>query len=204
MHMDDLRLFTELDRRAVDATETLVRRWDVGVDPQTPCVGWKLSDLVAHMTVQHLGFARAASGEHTQPADWTPEKRADPIAAYSAACATVRDAFARLTDPAAPVLLPEVRPRPLPAGTIVGFHLVDNVVHAWDVAQALGADVRFGADVLRAALAVAQEVPDDERRERPGAAFARARPVPEDAAVFDRILLLLGRDPAWRTAVAAG
>lgn len=198
MHIDELEIMVGLDRRAVDATEMLVRRWDAAnEDPPTPCEGWRMSDLVAHMTVQHLGFARAIAGERTARSEWAPVKHSAAVAAYTAACRTVRDAFAQARRPDAPVLLPEVTPQPLPAGTVVGFHLVDNVVHAWDVGRALGSEVRLGADVLSAALAVAEAVPDDERRDRPDASFAHALPTPPEAPVFDRILLLLGRDPAW-------
>jgi Mycothiol maleylpyruvate isomerase N-terminal domain len=34
----------------------------------TPCDGWDLSQLLAHMTVQHHGFAAAARGDGADPA----------------------------------------------------------------------------------------------------------------------------------------
>lgn len=201
MHINELRDLVGLDRRAVAATRAAVSAWDA-TRPElpTPCAEWTIRDLVAHMTVQHRGFARAAGGERTVRADWEPTVEPDPIGAYRAACDDVLAAFGALDDPDAPVLLPELHDQPLPARLIVGFHLVDDVVHAWDVANAVGVEVAFDDDVLSAALRIARAVPDDERRGRPGAAFGPALPVPDDADALTQTLLLLGRDPAWTPA----
>jgi uncharacterized protein (TIGR03086 family) len=189
----------DLDRRAVTATRELVAAWP-GADVRlpTPCDGWTIADLVAHMTVQQRGFARAVAGERTTRADWEPTAADATAAAYDAACQQVIDAFAAVRDPDAPVLLPEFGDTLLPAGMVVGFHLVDNVVHAWDVAKSLGAEVSFDDDVLAAALGVARSVPDDERRGGPGSPFARRKPVEPGTGLLDETLLLLGRDPGWR------
>src|ERR1700733_8501180 len=65
----------------------------------TPCAGWNLADLLAHMTVQHRGFAAAARGHGADEAIWHPTPIADAVAAapagtYSAAAAELIDAFA--------------------------------------------------------------------------------------------------------------
>jgi uncharacterized protein (TIGR03086 family) len=188
----------DLDRRAVE--ETLAVLGGGGdYDRRTPCADWTLGDLLAHMTVQQRGFAAAARGRTTTLADWQPRPLgADPVSEYADACAEVLAAFASLDDPATPMHLPEIRDEPVPAGLAVGFHLVDNVVHAWDVAASLGAPCAFDDEVLAAGLDVARKVPDGVEREREGAAFAHARAVPESAGVLDQILLLLGREPGWR------
>src|SRR6266436_9138110 len=64
----------------------------------TPCDGWDLSHLLAHMTVQHRGFAAAARGAGADPARWDAATVADAVAtdpagAYAAAAADVLDAF---------------------------------------------------------------------------------------------------------------
>jgi hypothetical protein len=38
----------------------------------TPCAAWDLRALLAHMTVQHLGFAAAAEGNGASPDIWRP------------------------------------------------------------------------------------------------------------------------------------
>lgn len=108
--------------------------------------------------------------------------------------------------------LPEISPKlRFPASQAIGFHLVDYVVHGWDVARSLGlgrAGYRpepdlLDSDVLRAVLLIAESVPDDERRRQPAAAFAPRVPAAPDADPFtppsplDRIVALLGRRPQW-------
>ena len=91
-------------------------------------------------------------------------------------------------------LLPAITPQPVPARLAIGFHLVDYVVHGWDVARALGLAYELPPDVLAAALPIAEAVPDNEARLEPGAAFAPRVPEPGDDPL-NRILALLGRDP---------
>src|ERR1700730_46242 len=47
----------------------------------TPCAGWNLADLLAHMTVQHRGFAAAPRGHGADEAIWQPTTVADAVAA---------------------------------------------------------------------------------------------------------------------------
>jgi uncharacterized protein (TIGR03086 family) len=201
MHMDSLQPLIRLDRSAVNGSLAPFEAWDpASIDRPTPCAGWSVGALLAHMTVQQHGFSRAVAGERTELSDWTAIVEDDPVGAYRKSCDEVLAAFAGLRDPSAPVLLPEVRPEPLPTMVAVGFHLVDNVVHAWDAARALGRQVDFDDSVLAAALDVSRLVPDDERRDRDGAAFAHSLPVPTGTSKLDEILLLLGRDPGWTPA----
>jgi uncharacterized protein (TIGR03086 family) len=162
----------------------------------TPCAGWTLTDLLAHMTVQHLGFAAAARGDSWPLSRWAPRPLApDPAAAYAEAAEDVIAAFAALDSLDTGLALPEITPDPTPAARAISFHLVDYVVHSLDVARTLGRPVELPEDVLAAALQVAERVPDGPNRDRPGAAFAHALPVPDGASTLDRVLLLLGRKP---------
>jgi uncharacterized protein (TIGR03086 family) len=195
MQTISLDQLVRLDRKAVLASETVVRRC-TDLTLSTPCAGWDLADLIAHMTVQHHCFARAVRGEATTIDDWRPRPTRHAGRDYVDACAAVLASFAAVADPAAPVTLPEVRDAPVPAQIAVGFHLVDYVVHTWDVAVSIGQRVTFDDDTLQAALAVAKQVPDGANRDAPGSAFAHALPVPPGASVLDEVLLLLGRDPA--------
>jgi hypothetical protein len=69
-------------------------------------------------------------------------------------------------------VLPEITPRPIPGRFAIGFHLVDYVVHGWDVARTLGIAYELPPDVLAAALPIAEAVPAGDARLAPGAAFA--------------------------------
>ncbi|GHA07708.1 TIGR03086 family protein [Streptomyces spiroverticillatus] len=172
-----------------------VRAADLG--RPTPCAAWTLRDLLAHMTAQHEGFAAAARGEGGAEV-WRPRADAsDPVGAYEAAAGRVLAAFAELGVLGRPFLLPEIDPeRPVPGVRAVGFHLVDYVVHAWDVARSLGGGVEFGAEVLDAALAVARKVPEGDARTAPGAAFAPGVAYSSaGGTALGEILARLGRDP---------
>jgi uncharacterized protein (TIGR03086 family) len=198
MSMTSLEALIGLDREAVADSLRALDTWSPSAaHSPTPCTGWDLSDLLAHMTVQQRGFATAVAGGRTTLADWEPRYSADPLDEYRAACAEVLAAFAAIRDPGAPVYLPEIRDEPVPAATAIGFHLVDNVVHAWDAAVSLGVRLTFDDDVAEAALAVARQVPDGPERDRPNAVFAPSRPAEESASALETTLLFLGRDPDW-------
>jgi uncharacterized protein (TIGR03086 family) len=178
-----------LDARAVRATVAVVARiTDGDLSRPTPCAGWVLGDLLAHMTVQHDGFAAAAAGRGADPDVWLPSRRewesARAVAsAYRVAADGVLAAFR-----ADGVLDREFA---LP----IGFHLVDYVTHGWDVARSLGLAYELDQDLIDAALAIARAVPDDDRRGKPGSAFAPRVLTP--AAGLAEIVALLGRPPGW-------
>lgn len=199
MDFDALR---DADRRAVLASIAAAAGATVAdLRRLTPCAGWTLADLLTHMTGQQRGFARAARGDATARADWSPTPLGkDAVASYTVASRDVIAAFAEPGVADTGFLLPEIRDGgPFPAAQAIGFHLVDNVVHAWDVAAALGVPTPdLDGEVLDVALAVAREVPGGAARLRPDAAFAPGLPVPGDATALDEILLLLGRPPRWR------
>jgi uncharacterized protein (TIGR03086 family) len=189
----------DADRRAVEATVRAVAQVTTAdLARPTPCSGWTVADLLAHMTVQQDGFADAASGIDTDLARWAPFPLGESAPAeYLAACARVIVAFAESGVADRSFLLPEIRDGGrFPAVLAIGFHLVDNVVHAWDVAASLGIKTTIAPDVLAMALRVAEAVPDGAERSRPGAAFAAAVPG-RSADLLDQTLRLLGRDPGW-------
>ncbi|MFC8431295.1 TIGR03086 family metal-binding protein [Streptomyces sp. NPDC057253] len=189
----------ELDRIAVGEASRVVEAARDGDDGdwarETPCAGWDLRRLVAHMTAQHRGFAAAARGEGGETRywrEWTEE--ADPARAHRVAADSVLAAFAEPGVLEREFVLPELGGG-FPGRTAIGFHFVDYVVHAWDVAAALGVRLRLADEVLRAALAVARRVPADPAGRGPGFAFAPALKVPEGAGPLEETLRLLGREP---------
>lgn len=190
----------ELDRRAVEQGTVPVGAARGRLDLPTPCAGWTLGRLLAHMAGQHLGFAAAARGSGADPGVWADVPvDDDPAGRYAAAADEALAAFAEPGALERRWRLPEVHPTfGFPGATALGFHLLDYVVHGWDVAESLGLRVEFDQDVLGAALAVARQVPDGPERKAPGAAFRPALPAPDGAGPLERILAATGRPTAWR------
>lgn len=163
---------------------------------RTPCAGWLLGDLLAHMTAQHRGFTAAAEGQ-TSLTPWQVRSEDEPVEAYRSAAAHVREVFARPGILERRFFLPEIAAdRTFPATRAIGFHFLDYVVHSWDVAKALGTTVQFAPDLLDAALTIAKAVPGGSARLAPRAAFAPALPW-RGGSQLDTILALLGRSPTW-------
>ena len=166
-------------------------QWDL----PTPCAGWTLRDLLGHMTTENRGFAAAARGERPTWAE--AEFGEDPRRDYAVSADEVLTAFAA----AAPEFwLPNISAsRPFPAAQAIGFHLLDYVVHTWDVAASLGRTVALEDDLVAAAQQVAdRDVPDNERRHRPNAGFRPPVEAPGETTPLAHLLAFLGRDPGWR------
>lgn len=190
----------DLDARAVLATIELVEEiTPADLGRRTPCAEWTLGDLLAHMTVQHKGFAAASAGRGADLEVWkagAPSQ--DPVADYVMAAELVIAAFAEPGVLERGFALPEIIPGvEFPAPQAISFHFIDYVVHGWDVARALGQPFEPDADLVEAAVPVAEAVPEGERRLRPGAAFRPGLPAPDGASPMDRVLAVLGRSPAW-------
>jgi uncharacterized protein (TIGR03086 family) len=199
-YISDVRSFHRIAVMNSIAIVDSVRAADL--DAPTPCAGWKLADLLAHMTAQHRGFAMAARGFGADADVWRADAvmgaiTADPGGTYSDAARDVLAAFADDATLQASFALPEFGPNAtFPGAIAIGFHFIDYVVHGWDVAESLGAAYTLPDDVVDAALPLAFAVPDGDFREQPDAPFARAVDVPS-ATNLDRILRHLGRSPDW-------
>ncbi|WP_255205063.1 TIGR03086 family metal-binding protein [Actinomadura sp. BRA 177] len=147
-----------------------------------------------HQVSQDQGFAAAARGDGDRLSAWRGGDLGDDhYAAASDSADLVARAFADVALDAEPAL-PELGGR-FPAALAVSFHLVDLVVHAWDVAAAIGAPWEPAGDLVEASLKVAVLVPGESRG--PGESFGATLPSPGGAAPKERLLALLGRDPSW-------
>ncbi|MGY5125046.1 TIGR03086 family metal-binding protein [Streptomyces nigrescens] len=198
----DFAHLRRLHAQAVRDSVALIRR----VTPDdlsrpTPCSAWALTELLAHMTAQHHGFAAAALGKGQDLAHWSVRPLGtDAVGQYTAAAEHVIAAFATVEGPDRAFALPEFSTtRTFRAARAIGFHLIDYVVHSWDVARTLGLDYTPGAELLRAALPIARAVPDDDSRLAPGSAFRPGLVTDEDADTLAMILAALGRSPHWRS-----
>ncbi|MER7922031.1 TIGR03086 family metal-binding protein [Streptomyces sp. NPDC096057] len=191
----------ELDRIAVhEALRVVESARAEDWERDTPCAGWDLRQLVAHMAAQHHGFAAAARGTGQDLDSWRePADMSEPARTHRAAATDVLAAFAERGATEREFTLPELGAS-FPGRTAIGFHFVDYMVHAWDVAAALGVRLDLSDDVLDIALTVARSVPTDPAGRGPGFAFAPPLGIPPDAGPLDEMLRLLGRSPErWPT-----
>lgn len=191
----------DLHRRTMRRSVQLV---DLIADDQwelpTPCTRWTLRQLVEHMTRENRGFAAAAAGAGRDRTVWTTAPDGDDLRGeYARSADLVVAAFAAdgvLEREFWLLLLTEKRP--FAAAQAISFHLLDYVVHGWDVATALGRPPEFDEDLVHAAVEIAErEVPDTPRRAHPDAAFRPPVPVPATAPALDRLVAMLGRSPRW-------
>ena len=186
------------------ATEVVNAVTPADLDRPTPCEAWNLGQLLAHTIGQNHGFAAAAMGETRDVTVWADRAVGDgPGEASKAFAASAERVVRAFGEPGAlehPWWLPEFPERfpgrMYPGHLAAGFHLIDYVVHAWDVAVTLGRTVVWEPDVLAVALPIAAAVPDGSNRQLPGASFKPALS-PRGGGAFEEILLMLGRDPKW-------
>lgn len=183
-----------MHRRALaDATDIVTGVTPAELDRATPCAGWDLGTLLAHMIGQNAGFAQAVE-RGDAPLDAFAARRPDPVALRTA----WQDSADRLAGALAAAPL-ERRVRLVELGadarlavaTLVGLQLLDTVVHTWDVASALDRTFRPDHEIVAEVLTQARLVPDSARTGE-GAAFGAAfdRHSTDD---WDRALGLLGR-----------
>ncbi|GAA4330804.1 TIGR03086 family metal-binding protein [Streptomyces venetus] len=187
-----------LDRQALSlAGEAVSRVKTDHLGRATPCADWTLYGLLRHLVSQNEGFAASASGAGEPWAVWHGgDLGDDPAAAYEASADEVTAAFAQDGVLERKFALPEVGEGfTVPGRIAIGFHVLDYVAHAWDVAVTIGAPWEPSAELTTAALRVAARVPDEGRGA--GTAFRRRIAVPDDAPPGHRLLALLGRDPSW-------
>ncbi|MEV7600596.1 TIGR03086 family metal-binding protein [Kitasatospora sp. NPDC089797] len=196
----------ELHARAMEvAVEVVDTVRPEHLDRPTPCADWTLRRLLEHCVGQHRGFAAAALGAGPDLALFADARLgADPAADFRRTGAELTAGFRAAAAAERSLWLPEIRDGgPFPLRLAVGFHLVDTLVHAWDVAAALGGAAALVAAVdgdealATALLTVSEAVPDTPEARAPGRAFRPGREVGAGAGRFDRALALLGRDPAW-------
>lgn len=187
-------------RRRADAFERLIagvagEQWS---NP-SPCERWTALDVVDHVVGMHGVMLRPA-GREPSPA---PSTRDDPLAAFRAARADVE---AVLDDPDVVGLLVET-----PSGPMTVERQIDEVVsddlpqHGWDLARATGQDGAIDPRDVERLWAITAAIPVElmEKYRTPGAfgpgieVFGPEVAVPADAPLQDRLLGLIGRDPAW-------
>ncbi|MCB0998178.1 MAG: TIGR03086 family protein [Acidimicrobiales bacterium] len=147
----------------------------------TPCTEWDVAALLEHMAGGPAYMAGAVGADETAVQGW-PDAAA--VAAVSAWLAEPGALDRRCMSPAGF----EWSVAEAAAGTAM-----DQLIHTWDLAVALGADRTLDADLVEAVNAMfLPHMPDVGRQ----AGFVSAAvPIDADASPQDVLLGAMGRDP---------
>lgn len=147
----------------------------------TPCRGWPLTLLLAHLDDGLDAYAQAASGQVSLVAN----RSLSPIESIrDKACALLGW---WLDHPPDEVAVGELR---LPSQTLVAAAAVEIALHGWDLHATVGAPVPVPADLAGPLLTVARVVVGEDDRH---GCFAAPVPVAPDPCESQQLLAFLGR-----------
>ncbi|MDO5683360.1 MAG: maleylpyruvate isomerase family mycothiol-dependent enzyme [Propionibacteriaceae bacterium] len=156
--------------------------WEVA----TPVKEWQAGDIVDHITT----WPRQMLGAHGVELAETTGDRAEAFRAQT------QNIQALLDDPetAGRVLhLGPMGDAPL-AMVLDGFYSADLFMHAWDLAKATGQEVDLDQEAAAGFHAGLSAMGPGLQA---SGQFGEPVPVAEDASPVDRLMGLIGRDPAW-------
>lgn len=161
----------------------------------TPCTEWDVHALVNHIVYEERWmpplFAGATIAEVGDR--FEGDQLGDDPAASAAEAA--QEADAAVAEPGALDRTVHLSFGDFPGSEYLYQLLADHLVHAWDLAAAIGADrALHPAAVAECARWFA---PVEDAYRGSGAIGPRVE-VPPDASEQDRLIAAFGRDPAWR------
>lgn len=161
----------------------------------TPCPDMQVGDVVDHIGTFATAFTAIARKESRSGTPPPPATAANLEAGWRERIAADLDRLAEAwRDPSAWEGETSAGGVPLTAAMAGLVALDELVVHGWDIAVATGLPYEPSAsDIEGAASFVTSFDPP-----RDGRLFGPVVPLPDDAAPFDRLLGLTGRDPNWR------
>ena len=159
----------------------------------TPCASFDVAELMDHIRDTHLLLTTAAAAESATSDSPLTECHSELAAAAQSAWAS-RGQEGTVN----------VGGHDLPAAFALSLHFIESVVHAWDLASALGRPLDLSDEVVDLAWqtipAVASE---DARGADTAAAYGQVRLVHPAAGPMDRLVAFAGRDPRWSADLAA-
>lgn len=184
----------EAIRRAAVPTEAVLRRLgpDVG-DRPSPCPEMSVAHVAAHLVGGVRGFADVAEGGELRfESESSTNTRSEPVAVtFRSEVDRLLAAFSQPGRIGATYSMPW---GPTTGFQLVGFILIETIVHGWDIARGLGTNLDVDDGIARVALAGARMWVDDSVRV-PGM-FGPEVSV-GDVSPLDELVAFLGRSPAW-------
>lgn len=166
----------------------------------TPCPNYSLGDLLDHLNGLVGAFTDAAAKQSSQeiasPPPLGSAARLEPDwrDRIPERLATLAEAW---RDPAAWGGMTRAGGFDMP-GEIAGrVALNEVIVHGWDIAKASGQPYGADPDDVQVCIETMAPQPGEERPAGDDVAFGRPVDVADDAPPVDRLVAVLGRDPAW-------
>jgi uncharacterized protein (TIGR03086 family) len=185
--------FRELDRQAMKiAGEVVSLVRPAQLTLPTPCADWTLHGLLRHLVSEDTAFAAATTAADQSEVDWNAGRLgADPAADYARSAAAYLDAFE--PDVVLHRLMRIGAFGVVPGSVAVSMHLIDTVVHGWDVAKTIGVPYEPDEHLVATSLEIMKRFP----AQRPTVAFDVVVDVPAAASVLDKLVAYVGRKPDW-------
>ena len=176
-------------QRALDGAKRLVGSLQpADLKKPTPCEGWDVQALVTHMVGTNRRFATALKGEQAAAAAPAGD---DLKAAY---LASADEGLQAWRTPGAFDRMLTLPSGEVPAATGIGMIFVDQLIHTWDLAKALGRDEPLPEDLATTALELSRARMTPDRR-GPGKPYGPEIQVASDRPIQDRLAGFLGRQP---------
>ena len=172
-----------LDRhkRAIAEFDRVVAAADGKWDAPSPCAEWTAKDVADHVIGNHRMIAERF-GKSAPAATGAP----------SADWADARDAALQTLEGADLSQTVQGPMGEVPAEVFIGIMSNDTVIHAWDLARAVGADDELPDDLARSAYDMMS--PFDDMLRASGM-FGPRIDVGEDATATQRLVAFSGRQP---------
>jgi uncharacterized protein (TIGR03086 family) len=157
-HTELLELFQRAQAQFTDRVDAVAPdQWE---DPALP--EWTVADLVAHLVGEQLWVPPLLAGEPYAEGRF-PEGTSDllgddPFIGWESAADDALSAFA---EESALIRTVHLSRGPTPASEYILEMTADLTVHAWDLAQAVGADTELDGELVTAGLVYAERLPAD-------------------------------------------
>lgn len=165
------------------------------LDRPIPVPALDVRRVYSHLIGLNYGFAAAVEGEGHDASRFAPPALHDPVRQFAESADVVVRAFAGPV-PETVQLAPVAGEHVLLFETAVTFHILDSVIHGWDVAKAIGVPTNYDEDVVAEALRVTLTIPEQAKSAELTALF-RPRVPTASSDPLDQVAALLGRSPDW-------
>jgi len=156
----------------------------------TPCASWAVRDVINHLIVANLRFARAMRTGDAVSDDDPDYASGDFLGAYDEACAACEAAF---DTPGALDRRVSMAFGDVPGWLLLWLATTEVFVHGWDLAKATHQSTDLDPTIAAELLAGADVVSDDLRGPDGTAGFGPRRTAPDGASSADKLAAYLGR-----------